>query len=104
MKALIAPHAGLEFSGAVQAGAYANVDPTRTRTVFILGPSHHTGSQSCSLTRAEECETPLGDLMVDTEIVVKLRATKKFTEFSRSNDELEHSIEMHLPMLKHVLG
>ena len=42
--------------------------------------------------------------MVDTEIVVKLRATKKFTEFSRSNDELEHSIEMHLPMLKHVLG
>ena len=36
--------------------------------------------------------------------MAELRATGHFTEVSRSNDELEHSIEMHLPMLQHKLG
>ena len=36
------------------------------------------------------------------EILQELRACKVFTEFSREQDELEHSLEMHLPMIKYT--
>ena len=65
LKALIAPHAGLEFSGQIQASGYVNIDPTRYRTIFVLGPSHHTGIESCALVNASHYDTPLGELEVD---------------------------------------
>ena len=72
-KALIAPHAGLEYSGAVQARGYINLTDSCAKTIFLLGPSHHTNIQSCALTVATHLETPLGDLEVDTEIVKELK-------------------------------
>mmetsp|Transcript_916 Transcript_916/g.1257 ORF Transcript_916/g.1257 Transcript_916/m.1257 type:complete len:176 (+) Transcript_916:396-923(+) len=47
-------------------------------------------------------DTPLGELEVDQEVVDELRRTKRFSQMSRRNDEVEHSLEMHLPMLQHV--
>jgi len=49
-------------------------------------------------------ETPLGDLEVDSKIVSELKMTTRFTEMKRGDDELEHSLEMHLPMIKHVFN
>lgn len=72
LKAIIAPHAGLEFSGRVQAGGYVNINPTQYSTVFILGPSHHTGTRSCSLVSATHYETPLGNIEINSAIVNEL--------------------------------
>ena len=84
VKALIAPHAGLEYCGEVQARGYINIDdPSAYQTIFLLGPSHHTGVSSCALSSATHYETPLGDLEIDLEIVNELKQSRLFTDFSR---------------------
>ena len=65
LKAVIVPHAGLQFCGQVQATSYVNIDPASYQTVFVLGPSHHTGIRSCALNTATHYETPLGNIQVD---------------------------------------
>ena len=41
VQAVIVPHAGYVFSGAVAAEAYASIAPTeRYERVFLIGPSH----------------------------------------------------------------
>lgn len=70
MKAIIGPHAGLEYAGQVQASAYVNIEnPEQYSTVFLIGPSHHTPLDSCALVTATHYETPFGDLEVDQEII-----------------------------------
>ncbi|CAO3660743.1 unnamed protein product [Umbelopsis vinacea] len=101
-KAIIAPHAGYSYSGATAAFAYRCIDIEPIRRVFILGPSHHIFIDGCAISRATQCETPLGNLTVDTEIVAELRETGIFNHISNAVDEEEHSIEMHLPFIYKV--
>ncbi|KAL1528231.1 hypothetical protein AB1Y20_009589 [Prymnesium parvum] len=102
-RALIAPHAGYAYSGAVAAWAYAHVDPTAVRRVFLLGPSHHVYTPRCALTGCAEYRTPLGSLKVDAEASDALRRTGEFEEMTKKADEEEHSLEMHLPYIVHVM-
>lgn len=70
VKALIAPHAGIDFSGAIQACAYINIDnPEQYNRVIVLGPSHHSGMESCGLTIATHLDTPLGEFEIDKEVI-----------------------------------
>jgi len=103
-RALIAPHAGYSFCGACAAYAYKNVDPSKVKRVFILGPSHHVSLPGCALTQTETYETPLYNLTVDSQINEELFATGKFEKMSISTDEDEHSIEMHLPYIAKVMA
>ncbi len=63
IKALIAPHAGLYFSGPTAAYAYRYVTrPHKFQRVFIFGPSHHKYFPGCALTYMDEYSTPFGPL------------------------------------------
>lgn len=97
LKAIIAPHAGYSYSGPAAAWAYKCLDKSRIKRIFILGPSHHVYLDGCALTKCDQYETPLGNLIIDKETVAELRQTGKFSDMSISTDEDEHSIEMHLP-------
>ncbi|UZJ55935.1 hypothetical protein CBS101457_005255 [Exobasidium rhododendri] len=103
-KAIIAPHAGYSYSGAAAAYAYKCIDPSLYNRIFILGPSHKIYLSGCALSSCDIYETPVGDLPVDKETIKKLKATKQFLreDMSRSIDENEHSIEMHLPYIRKV--
>ncbi|KAG2467350.1 MEMO1 protein, partial [Polypterus senegalus] len=90
-------HAGYTYCGACAAFAYKQVDPSITRRVFILGPSHHVPLSRCALSPAEIYRTPLYDLRVDQKIYADLWKTGMFERMSLQTDEDEHSIEMHLP-------
>ncbi|KAJ8661085.1 AmmeMemoRadiSam system protein B [Lichtheimia ornata] len=96
-RAIIAPHAGYSYSGPTAAYAYKCVDVTNIKRVFILGPSHHVYLESCALSQCDSYETPLGDLVLDKEVIQELAGTGHFSQMSKSVDEDEHSIEMHLP-------
>ncbi|PSC72228.1 cell motility mediator [Micractinium conductrix] len=102
-RAIIAPHAGYRYSGYVAAYSYNQIDPSQVRRVFLLGPSHHFYSKHCLLSPAEEYGTPLGPIRLDADVIGELRATGSFKELSPSADEAEHSLELHLPYLAHVL-
>lgn len=96
-RAIIAPHAGYTYCGACAAHAYKQVDPSVTRRVFILGPSHHVPLSRCALSPAEIYRTPLYDLRIDQKVYADLWKTGLFERMSMQTDEDEHSIEMHLP-------
>ncbi|ESK87906.1 hypothetical protein Moror_15273 [Moniliophthora roreri MCA 2997] len=102
LKAVIAPHAGYAYSGPTAAWAYKPIDTTVIKTVFILGPSHHVYLDGCALSPCDSYATPIGDLPIDKQIVQELKDTNQFEIFSKSQDEDEHSLEMHLPYIRKV--
>ncbi|RIA84778.1 MEMO1 family, partial [Glomus cerebriforme] len=102
-RAIIAPHAGYSYSGPAAAFAYKCINPDFVKRVFILGPSHHVRLTKCALSQCSQYETPLGNLMLDTEMIKELKQTGHFETMSREVDEEEHSIEMHLPYSYKIL-
>ncbi|KAJ5888278.1 UPF0103-domain-containing protein [Penicillium taxi] len=113
-RVVIAPHAGYAYSGPCAAYAYKALDLSKTKRIFILGPSHHHSLSTLALPEVTSYYTPLSDdpLPLDTELISKLRtaqATKpngsniSFTTMKKSVDEEEHSIEMHLPFIHRLL-
>jgi AmmeMemoRadiSam system protein B len=104
-KALIAPHAGYQFSGPIAASAYARLLPDRksiTRIV-LLGPSHFVAVAGLAASRAEAFATPLGLVPVDTRAVSQLAALPQITLQDEAHAR-EHSIEVQLPLLQVVLS
>ena len=75
-----------------------------SRRVFILGPSHHHSTRICELTALDTYATPLSPLIIDRAVVTALRSSKHFSDMSTEVDEDEHSIEMHLPYVAHVMS
>jgi len=104
VKALIAPHAGYSYSGPTAAHAYMHLDPSVIQRVFILGPSHHVYLRACAVSGASVCETPVGPLSVDEAVRAELLADPLFQTMAQRVDEDEHSIEMHLPYVAHLVG
>lgn len=72
--------------------------------VVLLGPSHHARIPGVALSRFKSYATPVGDLPLDLEAIAELKATGTFSEMSASVDEAEHSLEMHLPYIRHVFA
>jgi len=102
-RAIIAPHAGFRYSGAVSAHAFRQVAPAHVRHVFVLGPSHHVRLGGCAVSGLSSLATPLGSLAVDRAVCDALRATGHFSTMSAATDEDEHSIEMMLPFVAKVM-
>ncbi|XP_077994147.1 protein MEMO1-like isoform X2 [Glandiceps talaboti] len=102
-RAIIAPHAGYVYCGRCGAHAYKQVDPTKVKRVFILGPSHHVRLSGCALSSTTSYSTPLYNLPIDTKIYSELLGTGHFEKMAIQTDEDEHSIEMHLPYIAKVL-
>ncbi len=103
-KALIVPHAGYVYSGAVAASAYALLAPARSiiRRVVLLGPAHRVPIRGLALPVAEAFATPLGGVPIDAE---DARAALALPQVSASDvaHNLEHSLEVQLPFLQTVL-
>lgn len=103
VKAIIAPHAGYAYSGSTMAYAYAHLDPNTIQRIFVLGPSHHFFSRKCHISECVEYETPLGNIEIDTDVYKQLKDTGAFSPLPVDDDEAEHSVEMHLPYIAHVM-
>ncbi|KAJ5287757.1 hypothetical protein N7478_003443 [Penicillium angulare] len=105
-RVVIAPHAGYAYSGPCAAYAYKALDLTKAKRIFILGPSHHHYLTTLAVPQVKYYYTPLSDdpLPLDLDVIAQLQQTKSnFATMSRSVDEEEHSIEMHLPYIHRLL-
>jgi AmmeMemoRadiSam system protein B len=102
-KALIAPHAGYVYSGAVAASAYARLRSYRDlySRVVLLGPCHRVPVAGMAVSGADVFRTPLGDVPVDRATVAALEATG--TRVFEPSHRFEHSLEVQLPFLQSVL-
>lgn len=102
VRALISPHAGYMYSGAVAAAGYRLVRGQAFKRVLLLGPSHHGGFHGLSIADATHYETPLGPIPLDLEAVKRLRGSPLVTSDPDAHRD-EHSLEMQLPLLQRAL-
>jgi len=65
LKAIISPHAGIEYSGKVAASAFSLIEPKNYDRIVILGPSHNTSLNYCALSTCDKYQTPIGDIKID---------------------------------------
>ena len=101
-KALIVPHAGYIYSGAIAATGYATLKPIahRIRRVVLLGPTHRVAVRGLALSGAAAFDTPLGRIQIDTAHAIA-HLPQIFT--SPAVHAQEHSLEVQLPFLQCVL-
>ncbi|MGC8787117.1 MAG: AmmeMemoRadiSam system protein B [Anaerolineae bacterium] len=98
---LIAPHAGYIYSGQVAAYAYALLRGKPFSKVVIVSPVHRIYPGRFAVTDKAFYETPLGLVPVDTEL---LQTIEQHITLNRVSQDMEHSLEIQLPFLQHVLG
>src|SRR5262245_28466558 len=73
--ALIAPHAGLIYSGPVAAYAYRLLRNRIYDTIVLVGPSHYVPFEGVSIWAHGAFETPLGNLAIDEEVATAIVAS-----------------------------
>jgi len=100
--AMIVPHAGYQYSGAVAGKGYATLKGRSYKRVIILGPSHQTAVRGASVLRADAYETPLGRIPVDAEARDALLKCPVVREQPAAHAG-EWSVENQLPMLQRAL-
>jgi len=103
--ALIVPHAGFAYSGAVAASAFASVRGRAFDRILLIGPSHHFGFGGAAVPEPQTAayRTPLGVVPIDREAVSALAASAAL----RGDDRMfepEHALEAELPFLQRALS
>ncbi|MBP7275358.1 MAG: AmmeMemoRadiSam system protein B [Kiritimatiellae bacterium] len=102
--ALIAPHAGYTWSGAVAAHAMRALEGRAVSRVIVMGPTHRVPLHNrISVADATAYRTPMGDLPADTDLAGRLRRYPVFTGPGRAQPG-EHSVELQLPWIAETLG
>jgi len=104
-KALIVPHAGYIYSGAVAAHAYDELAAARgsVRRVVLLGPTHRVAVRGLAMPSAGGFATPLGTVRIDTGALDSVRDLPQVV-VSDAAHAMEHSLEVQLPFLQKMLG
>ncbi len=104
-KAVIAPHAGYPFSGAVAGHAFATLAPFADTIdrILAIGPSHFVPVDGLAAPTHAHFATPLGEIPVDRDAVDTLRGDG-LLGLADPPHAREHSLETHLPFLQQVAG
>lgn len=99
--AVIVPHAGHRYSGAVAAHAFALLRGLTPDLVVILSPFHNYDPRPLLITQHDAYQTPLGILPVDKTAVTELQAHLEVPISPIAHDR-EHSLEIELPFLQRI--
>ena len=102
VQAIIAPHAGLMFSGPVGAYAYKSVSSGSYDVAFLVGPSHFTAFDGVSIWPEGEFASPLGAAPIHEEAAAEMLRSPIVHDIAAAHKR-EHSLEMQLPFLRHLL-
>jgi len=98
VKACLAPHAGLMFSGHVAGAVFSSI--RIPKKVVILGVRHRPPGSPAAIVSNGAWRTPLGDAEIDHELAEKLRvACPLLTEDAAAHSK-EHSLEVEIPFLQ----
>jgi AmmeMemoRadiSam system protein B len=104
-KAIIAPHAGYVYSGAVAASIYACLFAQRgmIRRIVLLGPTHRVSIDGLALPATTTFTTPLGTVPIDLALVEAVKDMPQIV-ISDAAHAQEHSLEVQLPFLQSIFG
>jgi len=104
-RAVIAPHAGYIYSGAVAGHAFEAARCRRGEIdrVVLIGPSHFVPVEGLTVSSHDAYRTPLGTIDVDAAAVGDLLERGLVVESDHAHRR-EHSLETHLPFVQEVFG
>ncbi|HSC29847.1 MAG TPA: AmmeMemoRadiSam system protein B [Vicinamibacterales bacterium] len=100
--AVIAPHAGIMFSGPVAAHAYKAAARGAYDVVVLVGPSHFVGFDGVAAYSEGAFDCPLGPARIDSSVAGAIARSPIVVERPAVHRR-EHSLEMQLPFLKRLL-
>jgi AmmeMemoRadiSam system protein B len=104
---VLAPHAGLHYSGPVAAWAFSCVRGGTPDIVVIVSPWHRGGETPLITAGHAAYETPLGIVEVDADATTRLDHALRArlgSGLTRRRYDDEHAVEIELPFLQRVLG
>ena len=96
--AVVSPHAGYVYSGAVAAETIGRV--IIPETVIILGPNHHGAGARLAVMTAGSWQMPFGEVAIDSELAAAICESSIFTPDHLAHLQ-EHSLEVQVPFLQH---
>jgi AmmeMemoRadiSam system protein B/AmmeMemoRadiSam system protein A len=107
--AVVAPHAGYQYSGPVAAYTYAALKGRKFSRVVVIAPSHYVAFDFTSVYEGDAYATPLGTVPVDKVFAHQLAKMSPSIRISGEGHDAtsagaEHAIEVQLPWLQRVLG
>lgn len=99
--AVISPHAGYIYSGAVAGATMARVDVPEA--VIVMGPNHHGMGAPVALMVEGDWIMPLGPVPINTKLAgLILKQTAAPIEADATAHKFEHSLEVQVPFLQHL--
>jgi AmmeMemoRadiSam system protein B len=98
-RALLLPHAGHVYSGAVCGAGIGAVE--LPATILLLGPNHHGTGAGAALSGAA-WRTPLGDVPLAADLAEELRRACPAIRTDEAAHRREHALEVILPFLQVV--
>ncbi len=108
IRALLAPHAGYRYSGALAARAFARAVRADVETIVLVGPSHVEMLGFTSVFDGDAFATPLGEVPVDRELSAALAGHDVSIRLSPRGHASggvrgEHALEVMLPFIQRLL-
>jgi AmmeMemoRadiSam system protein B len=103
--AVVAPHAGLRYSGGTAGHAFAAVRGQQRDLVAVISPMHAPAPGSLLTTAHRAYATPLGAVRVDTQALAQLGEilAQEGLDLTALANDREHSLEIELPFLQRVV-
>jgi MEMO1 family protein len=101
LRAMIVPHAGYRYSGAVAAHAFAALATERPPEVVLLLGVNHRGRGAPAALSTRDWRTPLGIVPRDAQLAAALERPPIAPDDAAH--ATEHSIEVELPFLQYAL-
>jgi len=97
---IVAPHAGLVYSGAVAGAVYSSIE--FPETFILIGPNHTGLGSQISLMESGEWEIPIGTLPVDEKISHRIAMHVPSVTKDSHAHLFEHSLEVQLPFILYI--
>ncbi len=101
--AVLVPHAGLAYSGAVAAAAFRAADGQSYDDVIVIGTGHYKPLEGAAIYPGAYADTE-GAFPYDEALARDIAKGSRLVVFDASAHAKEHSIEVELPFLRRVAG
>ncbi|MFH1760846.1 MAG: AmmeMemoRadiSam system protein B [bacterium] len=109
--AIISPHAGYVYSGAVAGHAFKAVKGLNYESVIVISPSHMERFEFVSIYSGDFYQTPMGNIPVSSRLREELAQKSGNINPSRQGHEGmavmgrgEHALEVELPFIQGAIG
>ena len=101
--AILAPHAGLMFSGRIGAYSYKTAAQGTYEVAVVVGPSHYYGFDGIAVWPEGGFDSPLGIARIHKDAADEV-LSNPIAQVLPSAHGREHSLELQLPFLRRLLA